>query len=267
MESKSQLVGKADITESPAIVVKAKKPPVEEEEEAESPEEESDEETPPNKGKGKKPPWLKGKAYTWEAAKLLPEAKSLSRVELMGLVRRNISGQPRDEQLEMFEALLDDMNNELTECKVAVEELYYAQPATLEEEKEEVVSTDLEYLSEFTQAVTDALESNQPTTAKAEVIQKALGDVALALRAELEPKSAQGDMVAAYKAAISPLADQIAQLNARLGVQQQAITLPVQKSVTVPSMNTLQPQNQLPTSPITGQPSSLTALVRGSVGL
>jgi hypothetical protein len=75
-------------------------------------------------------------------------------------------------------------------------------------------------------------------------------------------------MVAAFKAALAPLADGIAQLNARLNMPQQAVVMPTQKSIAVPTVAQQQPApNQLPVSPITGQPSSLTAIVNRSVGL
>jgi hypothetical protein len=270
MEEKSKLVGKSE-TESPAIVIKAKKPPVEEEE-AEEGEEMTEEKEEEVEGK-KKPPWLKGKAFTWETAKALPEAKSLSRVELMSLVRRNIAEQPEGERLGLFEALLDDMASELNEIKTAVEELYFTQPAASDDllELDEVEiperNTEMEYLEAFSQEVAEALESALPTAQKAETIQKALNTVALAIKSELETPEAGGDMVAAFKAALAPLADGIAQLNARLnmGPQQPTMVMPTQKSIAVPTVAQQQPvQNQLPISPITGQPSSITAAVRAT---
>lgn len=278
LESKSQLVGKSE-TESPAIVVKAsrdasgrhasEKPKVEEEEMDEETEEEEDEEKPKGKGKGK-PPWLKGKAFTWEDAKGLPEAKSLSRVGLMGLVRRNIAEQPEEERLGLFEALLDDMSNELNEIKTAVEDLYFAQPAVEDELLLDEVETperdvEMDYLDTFTQAVTEALESDQPAAQKAELIQRSLNAVALAIKADLEAPTTGGDMVAAFKAALAPLSDQLAQLNARLNMQgQPTVVMPTQKSFTVPAVQQQPVQNQLPVSPITGQPSSITAAVRAT---
>jgi hypothetical protein len=269
LEAKSQLVGKADV-ESPAIVIKAaKKPPVEEEAAKEG---EEDSEGRVEEEKGKKKPkggsFLTDKAYTWQAAKTLPEAKSFSRVELMGLVRRNLTEVPEGERLVMLEALLDDINTELTEIKTAVEDLYFTQPATdeplVEPSREEEPT--MTYLEEFTQEVTEALESSEPTAKKAEVIQKSLANVALRLRAELESPANGGDMVAILRAANAPLVDAIAQLTARMGVQQ-PIILPTQKGVTAPVVNPLQPATQLPVSPVTGQPSSLTEMVRRSVGL
>lgn len=274
LEEKSKLIGKSE-TEQPAIVVKAMKHPdkeTAEEDAMETSKDEAEEEAPRVKKKPKGGSFMTDKAaVTWEVAKTLPEAKSLSRVELMGLVRRNIAGQPEEERLGLFEALLDDMSSELNEIKTAVEELYLAQPAVeddlLPNDYGEEEITPMEYLETFNQAVAEALTSDQPTAQKAEVIQKALNTVALAIKADLETPAAPGDMVAAFKAALAPLADNLAQLNARLGMAQQpTVVMPTQKSMTVPTV--VQPQqNQLPVSPITGQPSSLTALVRGSVGL
>lgn len=230
LEEKSKLVGKSE-TESPAIVVKAKKPPVEEEA-GEEMDEDTDEKMEEESPKGKKKPkggsyMVENKAFTWESAKALPEAKSLSRVELMGLVRRNISEQPEAERLGMLEALVDDMSSELNEIKTAVEEMYFAQPAA-EDDLLEVDTPerndDMDYLDTFTQEVTEALESDQPVAQKAETIQKALNTVALKIKGDLETPVTEGggDMIAAFKAALAPLSDQLAQLNARLNVPQQA---------------------------------------------
>lgn len=278
LEEKSKLIGKSETEQ--AIVIKAKKPMMDKEEmeeqheEMEEEEEEAEEEAPPKKkGKPKGGSFMADKAaVTWEAAKVLPEAKSMSRIELMGLVRRNIAEQPEDEQLGMFTALLDDMESELNEVKSAVEELYLAQPAVEDDlpeyyGEEEDTPMPSNYLDLFSQTVEDALTSDQPAAAKAETIQKALNQVALSIKADLEaPAEGGGDMVAAFKAALAPLADEIAQLNARLNVQQQpTVVMPTQKSFSVPPVAVAQePQNQLPVSPVTGQPSSITAAVRRS---
>jgi hypothetical protein len=272
MEEKSRLVGKSE-AESPAIVVKAKKPPVEEEA-AEKGEEETEERMEEEKPKKKKPvggSYMTDKAYTWQAAKALPEAKSLSRVELMGLVRRNIAEQPQEERLGMLEALLDDMNSELNEIKTAVEELYFTQPAVEDDlpvedyREEEITPMSTDYLDTFAETVTEALTSDQPTPAKAETIQKALNTVALAIKAELETPQGGGDVAQALRAALAPISDQIAQLTARLNMAQQpTMVMPTQKSIAVPSVAQQPQQNQLPVSPITGQPSSITAAVRAS---
>jgi hypothetical protein len=278
LEAKSKLIGKSE-TESDSLVVKAKKPPfVKEEEEAEEMEEGDEEETEEEapKPKGKKKPKAgsfvaEKAAVTWEAAKALPEAKSLSRVDLMGLVRRNIAGQPEEERLGMLEALLDDMDSELTEIKTAVEELYFAQPAVEDEDylyfegEEDPTPMSTDYLDTFAETVTEALESDQPSAQKAETIQKALNTVALEIKAQLETPAGGADMSQALKAALAPITDQIAQLAARLNMQQQPVfTMPVQKSVTAPAMVQTPVQNQLPVSPITGQPSSITEAVRRS---
>jgi hypothetical protein len=267
LEAKSRLIGKSE-TESEAIVIKAKKPPFVKEEE----EEEAEEKPAKKKGKPKAGSFVAEKAaVTWEDAKALPEAKSLSRVDLMGLVRRNIAGQPEEERLGMLEALLDDMDNELTEIKTAVEELYFAQPAVEDEDylyfegEEDQTPMTTDYLDTFAETVTEALESDQPSAQKAETIQKALNTVALEIKAQLETPANGGDMGQALKAALAPIADQIAQLTARLNMQQQPVfTMPVQKSVTAPAMVQTPVQNQLPVSPITGQPSSITEAVRRS---
>lgn len=263
LEEKSRLVGKSEA----GLVVKAgKKPPVEEEEE------EGEEETD-GKKKPKGGSFLDKAAVTWEAAKALPEAATFTRLELMGLVRRNISEQPEEERLGMLEALLEDVGNEVQEIKTAVEELYFGEPAALDdllfEPETEEDSPMADYLDEFNQAVTETLGSDQPAAQKAQVLQEALNKIALSLKAELETPAGGGDVAQALRAALAPITEQIAQINARLGVpqNQQAVIIPVQKSVTAPTVQTVQPENQLPISPITGQQSALTAQIRRSVGI
>jgi hypothetical protein len=192
----------------------------------------------------------------------------------MGLVRRNIAQLPENEQLGMFTALLDDMESELNEVKTAVEELYFTQPAVdddllFEPGEEEDTPMTTDYLDTFTEGVREVLDSDQPSTQKAETIQKALNTVALAIKAELESPAGGGDMATALKAALAPINDQLAQLTARLNVSQQpVIMMPTQKSITAPVVDPTQPaQGGLPVSPVTGQPSTLTAQIRRSVGL
>ena len=125
-----------------------------------------------------------------------------------------------------------------------------------------------DYLDTFTEGVRETLESDQPAAQKAETIQKALNAVAMSIKADLEAPAGGADIATALKAALGPISDQIAQLNARLNMPQQAIVMPTQKSIAVPSVAQVLPQqDQLPVSPITGQPSTLTAQIRRSVGI
>jgi hypothetical protein len=273
LEEKSKLVGKSETEQ--AIVIKAKgKPKMEEEETAEEYEETEEEEAEEEAPKGKKKPkggsFLSARAYTWAEAKALPVAKSMSRFELVALVRRNAAELPEVERLGALEALIDDVETEMQEIRQQVEELYFSQPAVEDEllfdGEEETTPMSTDYLEEFADAVRKS-RTVAGTEQKAALMQEALSKVATAMKAELEPKPEPGDMVSAFKAAIGPLADQIAQLNARLNMSQQqpAVVVPVQKSVTVPSVAPVQqPQNQLPISPVTGQPSSITAAVRNT---
>lgn len=256
LESKSQLVGKSETETGPALVFKAKPAPKDDEEE--EIEEAEDEE----KGKKKPPPFTKQKAFTLADARTVA-TKSYSRLELVGMVKRNIGELPEGEQLSAMSALLDEMHNEITQIKEAVEDVWLLQPI---QEQEEV--NEMDFLQTFTEQVTQALDAEGTKEQKAAVIQEALNGVAVALKAELEGPVPSGDMVAAFKAALSPLTDQIAQLNARLGVTQAPIyQAPIQRSVTNPQINTQQPASALPVSPITGQESALTQMVRRSVGL
>lgn len=262
LESKSQLVGKSETETGPALVVKAKPAPKDdEEEEIEDAEKEDEDE---EKGKKKPPPFTKQKAFTLADARAMA-AKSYSRLELVGMVKRNIGELPEGEQLSAMSALLDEMHDEVTQIKEAVEDVWLLQPI---QEQEEV--NEMNFLQTFTEQVTQALDAEGTKEQKAAVIQEALNGVAVALKAELEGPVPSGDMVAAFKAALSPLTDQIAQLNARLGVTQAPIyQAPIQRSVTNPQINTQQqqPANTLPISPITGQPSTITAMTRRSVGI
>lgn len=273
LEEKSKLVGKSE-TEQPAIVIKAKKPPVEEEADEEMDKDTEEKEEEVEKPKGKKKPkggsFMTDKAYTWEAAKVLPVAKSISRLELIGLVRRNAAELPEIERLEVLEALLDDVETEMQEVRQSVEDLYFLQPAVegqlLETGEEEITPMPTDYLDTFALSVTEALASDQPAAQKAETIQKALNQVAMSIKAELEAPAAPGDMVAVLRAANAPLVDAIAQLTARLNAAQiPTVVMPTQKSMTVPAVAPAQqPQTSLPVSPVTGQPSQITAAVRGT---
>lgn len=283
LEKKSKLVGKS---EAEGLVVKAKPKPnpfkkdEDEEDKAEGPraEDEEDEETKPKKKKPAGGSYLsENKAFTMADARALPIAKSASRLELMALAKRNISDLPAEEQLPALMALMDEVHDEVTQIKEAVEEVWFLQPAidtTSDDEALDDFETEdlpeMDFLQTFTDQVTQTLGAEgQTKEEKAAVIQKALNDVAMSLKAELEGPQPAADMVAAFKAALSPLVDQIAQLSARQGaVQQPVVTFPVQKSFTGPVLNTQQPQQPvLPVSPITGEQSQLTAIVRRSVGL
>lgn len=284
LEEKSKLVGKSEA----GLVVKAKAKPnpfkkdeEEEDEKAEGPHADEDEEAKPGKKKGKGGSWMtENKAFTMADARALPIAKSASRLELMALVKRNISDLPAEDQLPALMALMDEVHDEVTQIKEAVEEVWFLQPATADEALDEVAQRGqdfetedlppMDFLQTFTDQVTNTLSAEgQTKEEKAAVIQKALNDVAMSLKAELEDPQPAADMVAAFKAALSPLVDQIAQLSARQGaVQRPVVTFPVQKSFTGPVLNTQQPQQPvLPVSPITGEQSQLTAIVRRSVGL
>lgn len=273
LEEKSKLVGKSEAADG--LVVKAKPNPFkkdeEEDEKAEGESADDEEEDEEGKTGKKKPPWLKNKAFTMADARALSVAKSASRLELMAMVKRNISDLPAEEQLPALMALMDEVHDEVTQIKEAVEEVWFLQPPPADDElldsDEELPPMD--FLQTFTEQVEQTLSAEgQSKEEKAAVIQKALNDVALSLKAELEGPQPAADTVAAFKAALSPLVDQIAQINARLGaVQQPIVTFPVQKSVTSPAINTQQQTVTDPISPITGQPSGLTQMVRRSVGL
>jgi hypothetical protein len=189
------------------------------------------------------------------------------------MVQQNIMmAMPPEQQLAAIKALTEEMYNEMSAIKAAVEDVWLVQPfAEITQERE---VNEMDFLNTFSTAVTEALDSDKPKEQKAAVIQEALNSLAVALKAEIEgPPSAAHEIAQALKAAIDPLTNAVAQLNARLGItqsvqQQPVVTLPVQKSVTTPPLNTQQPaQGQLPVSPITGQPSTLTAQIRRSVGL
>lgn len=281
LESKSQPVTKSQA----GLVVKAKdKKMVEDDDEEtteteDTPEEEqaeAEEETKPGKKKAGGS-YLTDKSAAFDGALTLSEAyehptqKAFTRLETFAMVKRNIADLPDGEdKLGAALALIDELTDEVHELRTAVEDVYLLQPLDVDgesvEEYEEPQMSD--YLEQFTEAVATAREAGGTPEEKAALYQKALNGVAGAMKAELEGTG--GDTVAAFKAALAPLADQLAQLNARLsGVNLGPQVLPVQKSTTHPTINDpaqVQAQ-QLPVSPITGQPSSLTQIVNRSVGL
>lgn len=103
--------------------------------------------------------------------------------------------------------------------------------------------------------------------ARLQAIQEALNSYAVAVKAQLDavaPPPAGEEIAQAVKAALQPLADQIGLLAAKLNVPA-PVNAPVQKSYQPGSLPVGQPTEQLPVSPVTGQPSAITAMVRRSV--
>ena len=282
--AKAQFALEADSEGNPLMVVKAKgKKPADDDEMDEA--DESIEEGTGDEGEGedkkKKPGKKAGGSYlaarAFDGAVTLSEAyehptqKAFTRLETFALVKRNIVEElPEGDRLGALSALVDELTDEVNELKTAVEDVYLLQPLDVDGESvEEYEDTPMsDYLEQFIEAVATARESEGTPEEKAALYQKALNGVATAMKAELEGPA---DSVSAFKAALAPLADQLAQINARLsgGANLGPQVVPVQKSTTNPTINdpAQQQQNQLPVSPITNQQSGLTQIVRRSVGL
>jgi len=273
LEEKSQsLTGKSEAV----LVVKAQKKMMDDDE-MESDEEMAEDEKEEGKKEADKKKkvggsYLTDKAHAFDGAVTLSEAyehpaqKAFTRLETFALVKRNIEALPESDRLGALSALVDELTDEVQELRTAVEDVYLLQPlgdVEYLEISEDTPMTD--YLDTFTDAVQAAREAKATPEEKAALMQKALTDVTNSMRAEL---AGPADVAQAIKAALAPLSEQLAQLNARLGTQP-ALAAPVQRSVTAPVINDPagQPANQLPISPLTGQPSSLTAIARRSVGI
>lgn len=292
LEAKSQ-----PVTKSAALVSKAKPKPeitdnagADEKEQLDEAETETTDEVKGKDRKGKVPPQFAKKADLYkfisdnkpsrlggaltlaDGYDYLQANKSsvvVSRADLMGLVKRNISDLPAAERLEALESLMDEFHTELNEVKNAVEEVYLLQPA-IEIEQE---TPTMDYLDKFTTDVETALTSKEPLEQRAASVQKALNEVSLQLKAALttptDPTNQAEIIAIAVQRAMTPFVDQLAQLSARqVPTHQPVIQVPVQRSIQAPVLNQQAPQQQqLPVSPITGQPSSITAVVRGGMGL
>lgn len=279
LEGKSQLVGKSETETTPALVVKADKKGKKMMDEEEMPhEEEMEEEETTEK---KKPPYKK-KAAVVEAlplggattlAEAIPHAAgSQSRLDLFQTVLDNISQAiPKNEQPQAVKAAVAELNEELFQIKAAVGDLWLTEPIV----KSEV--TEMNPYQKYADDIQNVQKSTGTKEEKATALQGILNQLTQTMKAELEgntPVPAANEMAAAFKAAVAPLAEQISLLNARLGGQQAVMqpgqvvtyTVPQQKSlVAAPNMAANQPA--LPVSPVTGQPSETTAIIRRSVGL
>lgn len=283
LEAKSQ-----PVTKSAALVSKAKPKPkfsdndeADEKEEIDEAEKEAEDEEKGKDRKGKVPPQFAKKAAVLGGATTLANAyahleaqpqKSLSRFNVVQLVRRNIANISSEDRRHLaLNYLLDELDNELSEVKTAVEEVYLLQPAV--EIEDETEQPTMEFLDKFSDDVSTALTSKEPLEHRAGAVQKALNEVSMALRAALTTPTNPNDqaevIAIAVQRAMTPFVDQLAQLTARqqMPTHQPVISVPVQRSITAPVINQQPAQPQLPISPITGQPSQLTAQIRQGMGL
>lgn len=276
LEKRSQLIGKSETEQTPALVVKADKKKVKHEEiEAE---EEETEEAPE-----KKKPMYKKKAAVTKSLSLggaLTLADAIhhavdgqSRLDLFQAVLDNIDQAiPETEQPQAVKAAVAELNQELFQIKAAVADLWLTEP--IQKGVQEMSDNPYQKYADTIQATMTSQASKEQ---KAATLQQTLNELAQTMKAELEggaPAVAANDMAAAFKAAVEPLAQQISLLNARLSGQQAGpqqvatYTVPQQKSmVAAPNMAAAVQQPALPVSSVTGQPSEIAAQVRRSVGL
>jgi|GEM_PF-5497438 len=114
-------------------------------------------------------------------------------------------------------------------------------------------------------------------TGKMQAVQVALNDYAVAVKAEIDavaPPSVADEVADALKEALAPVSELSEQVALLLAHQQKAtsatpqMVAPQQKSLSgVPTVPGQGDQGALPVSPVTGQPSKLTQMIRRSVGL
>ena len=246
------LTGKSD------LIVKAKsdKPRKEDEvddDKAEIDEDEEEEDT------GKKAPPFKKKSYVTLSEAL---TQSPSRYDALCLVEQSTTDLPADEQLSILKSAIAELGNELMVIKSAAGDLYLAE--SIQPERGNMTPYE-----EFVQTVQTTLQGEGTKEEKAATLQTALNGIAQALKAELDGGAPEptGDIAQALKAALTPLTEQISMLNARLAQPAPTYQVPVQRSFSVPVVNLQPTQQQLPVSPITGQPSQLTAQIRAGMGL
>lgn len=290
LENKSKLVGKSE-TETPALVVKAK-------EGKEKPaDKEAEEEEEEAEGKGKDKANYKKKAdiekmvndmayLPMGGATSMAEAmayqetqekisEAYSRIDLFLCVLSNITYLPADKQLSALKGAVTEMSNELMAIKAAVSDVYLTEPIT---PGGEIMASKYQELA--TKAET--IVAGQGTREEKQVnLQAVLSDLAQVMKADLDQKNPavpavvdNNNLAEVLRAAFTPLAEQMALLNARLTPQQQQVQagqqgivyqVPTQRSMAVPVV--IQPPAGPPVSPVTGEPSSLTSFVRRSVGL
>lgn len=261
LEEESKLVGKADVLPQMVVKATAKKMIKDDEEEAE---EESEEKVNPKKKKA-----LVTLSEAFESA--LP---GQTRLDLINTVKANIEQLPKTDQLLAYKAMFTELDNELSAIRESVTNLWLTEP-------KENNPTMANKFYQYVDAMEATLKSQASKEVKASDLQARLQELTMALKADLEGVSqpattGTNDVAAIVRAAVQPLADQLGLIMARQQPQQvmpglgnQVVyQVPIQRSVVATPQLQQQPvANQLPVSPITGQPSELTAQIRRNAGL
>ena len=213
-----------------------------------------------------------------------------SRFSIFQTVFYNILESPMtmDDQLTALKDTVKEFDRGIQAIKAAVEDVYLSEAVPTKEVNvtEQTTNQDTPTpLAQAHDAVEQALIVEAEAEEKVQAVQKALTVYAEAAQQQLtgepapeQPQEQLGAIIARGVAeGLAPFMEVISQMNARQAAQSEqatqpvlAATLPQQKSlVAQPQVNDPQAQqaNQLPISPITGQPSQLRAIINRSVGL
>lgn len=208
---------------------------------------------------------------------------------LTGLVG-NIADLPEEEVPTIYRALVSDLEDQLDELLGVVMDDFLDEPIITRSggdtmghdvtQKAEDVLQLPAGIEGFPEAVAKVLQSRASREEKLEKLQNVLNQAAAEVQKSVDHPDDVGEAVAAaIERSLAPISQQLAQL---LGQQGQP-TMPVMRAATPvdpgqPVRRSVQPGDvvindpaqatqQLPVSPVTGQQSALTALVRRSVGL
>ena len=296
LERRNLIVGKSEALEAGQLVIKGKAKPQynfeKDEEDKEAGADDDTEEEDDEKQKGKKKVakgpidaianGTEGGYLPMGGATTLKQAddyvkqgqlisQAYSNYDLYNMVFNNIlEYAPDTEKMNLIKQLTADFNERIATIKAAVIDAYLVDSAVGISTKGE--TKDMDTFDELRDAVTTALDGVQSRDVAIQNVQKAFTAMAADVETAINAKYpiAQSEAIAqAVKAAISPLMDKVGLLEAKIG-QQQPIVIgqPQQKSFqTVPQVLAEQQTGQHAISPVTGKPSSLTDMIRRSVGI
>lgn len=208
------------------------------------------------------------------------------------------------DKVKAVSGLFREMAGKIDTLKAGLSDAFLIQEsaAAYEDDEDEAAEEFIEYLEESDEVNTmsdyqsepeeileaarkAALENKSLTREERETaIQEAFNEYAENVKGQIEETIPQSDQIAtAIKGALSdvltPLTEQVGLLTAKMGqieapqsqgvAQMHEVYVPQQKSMMAPAITPqpVQPQPGKPISPVTGQPSALTARIRKSVGL
>lgn len=202
-----------------------------------------------------------------QQGKLLDQA--YSNYDVYRMVVDNIFQYGGSNTIPLIQQATADFNERIATIKAAVVDAWLIDPAVVSPTKGDYSDMATDIFDDTRNAVNDALNGGQSRQQAVEAITKAFTQMAGTIEGQVNIRypQAQGEVVAqAVKAAIEPLMQEISLMKAKMGQQvQPVLPVPQQKSFAPTFQSTVPADGQLPISPVTGQPSKLTAQIQRSV--